>query len=138
MTPEDIELPGAPKKKAAPAQEAPAKIVRPPEPITESELYALRELPTTRVDGMEVLGEYNKFPDLRDIPVRFCCHCKRWDLSKEADRAEYGDLSARALSNGSPVEIAWEERCKEDSGLIIYLTFFEYVRVAEVHDAKSC
>lgn len=132
MTAEEVKLPFAPKQPEKPQEQEPPKVQRPPEPITEAELAALRKKKTTTINGMEVLGDYEKFPDLLDIPLRFCCHCVRWDLSKDADRAAYGDLIAKSMSTNSPVEVSWEERSKEASGLIVYLTYFEYIRVAEV------
>ena len=131
-TAEDIELPFAPKKPEPPQESAPPKDVRPPEPISEVELEALRAKKSTTINGMQVLGDYEKFPDFTDIPIRYCCHCVRWDLTKAEDRAAYGDLIAKSLSTSSTVEVSWEERSKEDSGLVVYLTYFEYIRVAEV------
>lgn len=135
MTAEDIEIPGAPKKPEQTAPDSPKSIPRPPEPISEQVLAELRKKPTTKVNGMEVLGDYQQFPDLLDIPIRFCCYCKRWELAKDEDRAAYGDLVARSQAPSPYVEITWEERCKEASGLVIYLTYFEFVRVAEVKHA---
>jgi hypothetical protein len=135
MTAEDIEIPGAPKPAKPQTSDAPASVPRAPEPISEHALEELRKKPTTKINGMEVLGDYQQFPDLTDIPIRFCCHCKRWELTKEAERIEYGDLIARSQAPNPHIEITWEERCKEADGLVIYLTFFEFVRVAEVKNA---
>ncbi len=59
----------------------------------------------------------------------------RWDLNKPEDRAAYGDLIARSLAPNPTLEITWEDRCKDEKDLIVYLTYIEYVRVAEVANA---
>lgn len=135
MTPDEIAIPFAGERAEAAPQEVPKSVPRAPEPISEQALEDFRRGQVGKVNGMEVLGDYKKYPDLLDIPIRFCCHCKRWDLSKDKDRAEYGDLIARSQAPSPTIEVTWEERCKEPSGLIVYLTYFEFVRVAEVTNA---
>ena len=107
-----------------------SSIARPPESITVEELdKLLAEKPVTRVNGVRFIGTVPTDPG--DVPLYFCCRCERFDLSSEADRNKYANLVAEANNTASLLDIGWEERVKEVDKLIIYMTYMEYVKIAE-------
>ena len=134
MTPNDIALPFSVPKKEDEAPQA----QRPPVPqrqlsaIGADELDKLCEVKkVVTVNGLKIVGSSTDYPDVSDIPLKVCCRCNRWVLSKDSDRVAYGDLIARSITPGGGIEVTWEERVVEDCGLVVYLTYLEYVRVAD-------
>jgi len=103
-----------------------------PRPITYEELQTRRNSsPINHVEGMAVIGNTRGMADLSDVPLRSSCRCLRLNLKEEADRTTYAELVNSAAAPNSPLEINWEERVIDGDALIIYLTYTEYVRVAE-------
>lgn len=130
MRPDEVLLPLSPeKKKEQDTPEASDKIQHPPAPISVEELdELLRTKKITVVNGTKIVGEVPTDPS--DAPIRYCCRCKRLDLTSEKDRNEYADLIA--ISATSPnIEILWEERVKESDKIVIYITYMEYLRVVD-------
>ena len=134
MNPEQIRLPFAPadKSKDEPQAQRPPTPPRPLTAIGGTELDALcKKESVTTINGLKIIGAASEHPDVADIPLKVCCRCCRWELSKTPDRVAYGDLIARSLAPDGGIEVTWEERVVENCGLVVYLTYLEYVRVAD-------
>ena len=86
----------------------------------------------TTVDNIPVYADSsNAYTDPSDIPTSAVGHCERYCLSKEEDRTAYADVITQ-LSNSLNIELIFEERVTSDNGeLIIYLSYIEYIKVAQ-------
>lgn len=129
MRPDEVELPFTLKEKEPEPSEGSTNIQHPPTPISVGELDALlASKKITVVNGTKIIGDVPTDPN--DAPLRYCCRCKRLDLTEEKDRNEYADLLAVSATS-STVEILWEERVKESDKIVIYITYMEYLRITE-------
>ena len=129
MRPDEVQLPFSSEKKEVDMPESSDKIQHPPTPISVEELdRLLATKKITIVNGTKIVGEVPTDPN--DVPIRYCCRCKRLDLTEEKARNEYADLLAVSATS-STVEILWEERVKEADKIVIYITYMEYLRVVD-------
>ena len=130
MTAEDIQL--APQPKEKPTTPKLKEVPAAPIPITEAELEELKKLGgVITQDGIKIYGATSAVPDLSDIPLRVCCHCERFDLSDKSDRTKYAELKNSASAVQSAIQVDWEEMAKDGTSLVVYLTYFEYLRAVE-------
>jgi len=108
----------------------------PPKAITAEELDRLLSTEkVTEINGVRFIG--NLPVDPADVPQRFCCRCRRFDLTSEKDRNEYGDLVARTSNPNTTIEVLWEQRLQEQDKLVVYMTYTEFVRVADEQHSKE-
>ena len=133
MNAEEVFLPFAPPKPEEPPQaQRPPTPTRPLTAIGGKELDALCATQNVvTVDGIKIIGSITNCPDVSDMAPKVCCRCCRWELAKPQDRLAYGDLIAKSLTPGGGIEVTWEERVTEECGLVVYLTYLEYVRVSD-------
>ena len=139
MNPGEVGIPFArPNKPVEPPQQSgPPIIPRPLQAIGAAELDALcNSEKVTTVNGIKIIGALSQHPDVNDLSPKVCCRCCRWELSKDADRLAYGDLIARSLTPDGGIEVTWEERVVENGGLVVYLTYLEYVRISDEKTSK--
>lgn len=54
--------------------------------------------------------------------------CDMFDLSKDADRAEYAKLSAKLFSGTECIKL-WEERSLINGVLTVYVSYINYMKV---------
>lgn len=100
-------------------------------PKQEAKIY-LEDMPEQgNVDGIPYHAKNpNDCIDPRDLDTSVVGHCECFDLTLEQERATYADLLSK-LHCGDNLELYFEERITTNEKLMVYITYFEYIKIAK-------
>ena len=136
--PQDIPIflgaePTEDKPKATPTNDLGKIQAKAPGFISEHDLQKLLDYgaPKSLADGVTVVGDTSKVVDTSDIPLRFTCHCLKFDLSSDEDRVKYAELFGKSGDTCSNINITWEKQVVFEDRLIVYVTYTEALRVVD-------
>ena len=101
--------------------------------IAQKEAKIVLENKTKQGDcqGIPVIASHaSNYVDANDIDTRVVGHCEMFNLSDEKDRETYADLVSKLMWSPN-MSIHFEERVLSDNALIVYITYLEYIKIAD-------
>lgn len=89
----------------------------------------------TTVEGIPLFASTpHDYVDPKDVETRVIGHCKKFNLSEDADREAYADLIADLVSKPN-IDLHFEEKTVTPAGdLIIYVSYTEYLKLQITQD----
>ena len=100
-------------------------------PYQEAQIKLENKSIQERRDGIPVFARTaDSFIDSAEVPVTVVGHCDRYDLSIDTDREAYADLCAQ-LASAENLEKLFEQHITENSSLLVYITYLEYIKIVE-------